>query len=102
MLLTMLIIIPLIGVIFILSLASYESNTNITLLKSTALGFSSINLILSFIIWILFDSNCLSFQFIQERYTINHYDFYLGVDGISIYFVILTTLIIPISIISNW
>ena len=101
-LLTLLIIAPLIGIISILFLISYDFNDNKILLKSTALFFSAISLIISFIIWILFDSSCVSFQFIQERYTVNNYDFYLGVDGISIYFIILTTLIIPISIISNW
>lgn len=102
MLLTLLIIVPFIGILSILSLISYDLDEDKTLLKSTALSFSIINLIISFIVWILFDSSCTSFQFIQEKYTIGHYDFYLGVDGISIYFVILTTLIIPISIISNW
>ena len=102
MILTLLILIPFIGVISLLSLISYEFSDNKRLLKSTALFFSGINLVISFIIWILFDNSCICFQFIQEKYTIGHYDFYLGVDGISIYFVILTTLIIPISIISNW
>ena len=98
----MLILIPFIGIISILSLISYDLSDDKMLLKSTALFFSGINLVISFIIWILYDNSCISFQFIQERYTISHYDFYLGIDGISIYFVILTTLIIPISIISNW
>lgn len=72
------------------------------LLKPIALFFTIINFFFSLIVWVLFDSSCLSFQFLQEKYTVNNYDFYLGVDGISIYFVILTTLIIPIAIISNW
>ena len=71
------------------------------LLKPIALFFTTINFFFSLIVWVLFDSSCLSFQFLQEKYTVNNYDFYLGVDGISIYFVILTTLIIPIAIISN-
>ena len=32
----------------------------------------------------------------------NFYDIYLGVDGISIYFVLLTTIIMPIALLSNW
>jgi len=38
---------------------------------------------------------------VQEHYVIGYYDFYLGIDGLSIYFVLLTTLIMPIAIISN-
>jgi NADH-ubiquinone oxidoreductase chain 4 len=102
MLLSLLILIPLFGAFLILSLTYYETKSNKTTLKSVALLFSCINMILSFVIWILFDNSCISFQFIQEKYTINHYDFYLGIDGLSIYFIILTTLIIPLSILSNW
>ena len=102
MLLTLLVIIPFIGILSLLSIISYYLEEDKTLLKSTSLFFSCLNVIISFIIWILFDNSCTSFQFIQERYTISHYDFYLGVDGISLYFIILTTLIIPISIIANW
>jgi len=49
----------------------------------------------------LFDNSSKYFQFVQEKYKIGQYDVYLGIDGISIYFILLTTLIIPISIISN-
>lgn len=47
-----------------------------------------------------FSSN--QFQFVQEHYRISSFDIYLGVDGISIYFVLLTTIIMPIAILSNW
>ena len=32
----------------------------------------------------------------------NYFDIYLGVDGISIYFILLTTIIMPIALLSNW
>ena len=110
MLLFSLLFIPLIGIFFILGIISYESSTknsfnyNITNLyyKRIALVTSVINLIISFIIYILFDFSSNQFQFIQEHYNINYFDIYLGIDGISIYFVLLTTLIIPIAILSNW
>ncbi len=38
----------------------------------------------------------------QENYKIGYYDFYLGIDGLSIYFVLLTTIIVPIVLLSNW
>jgi NADH-ubiquinone oxidoreductase chain 4 len=101
-LLTILILIPFVGILSIISLISFNKKEENGLLKPIALFFSIIDLIVSLVIWILFDSSCLNFQFLQEKYTVNNYEFYLGVDGISIYFVILTTLIIPIAIISNW
>jgi NADH-ubiquinone oxidoreductase chain 4 len=54
------------------------------------------------IIWVLFDNSSKHFQFVQEHYTIGQYDIYLGLDGLSIYFVLLTTIIMPISLLSNW
>jgi len=39
---------------------------------------------------------------VQEYHEITYYDFYLGLDGLSIYFVILTTIILPIALLSNW
>ncbi|GAB4045211.1 hypothetical protein GCM10028774_66570 [Spirosoma jeollabukense] len=49
----------------------------------------------------LFNNSSKHFQFVQEHYKIGYYDFYLGIDGLSIYFILLTTLIMPIAIISN-
>lgn len=102
MLLITLIVIPIIGIISILLLNSTDENPNKNLLKLIALVVSLIDLIISLIVWILFNNSSIYFQFIQEHYNIGYYDFYLGIDGLSIYFVLLTTIIIPISIISNW
>ena len=102
MLLSLLLLIPLIG-IFIISISlSYElSLIVIRRIKVIALSASIINLVISLIIFILFDFSTNQFQFVQEYYQISYYDFYLGVDGLSIYFVLLTTIIMPIAILSN-
>ena len=102
MLLSLLLLIPLIG-IFIISISlSYElSLIVIRRIKVIALSASIINLVISLIIFILFDFSTNQFQFVQEYYQISYYDFYLGVDGLSIYFVLLTTIIMPIALLSN-
>jgi NADH-ubiquinone oxidoreductase chain 4 len=102
MVLLSLILVPLIGILLILSLLSYDLSENSKLIKSTALSISIVDLIISIFVWILFDNSNKHFQFIQEQYSIGYYDFYLGVDGLSIYFILLTTFIMPLSIISNW
>jgi NADH-ubiquinone oxidoreductase chain 4 len=71
-------------------------------LKIISLFISIINLLISLIIFILFDYSSNQFQFVQEYYKISYYDFFLGVDGLSIYFVLLTTIIMPIALLSNW
>jgi NADH-ubiquinone oxidoreductase chain 4 len=96
-----LLLIPLIGIFIIITdiFNKYSDSNNV---KSIALLTSIINLILSLIIFVLFDFSINQFQFVQEYHEIKGFNFYLGIDGISIYFVLLTTIIIPISILSNW
>nr|YP_009744354.1 NADH dehydrogenase subunit 4 [Xylaria hypoxylon]QIE13202.1 NADH dehydrogenase subunit 4 [Xylaria hypoxylon] len=103
MLLSSLLLIPLLGIFSISSNISYEETENkLRSYKITAFVTSIFNLILSLVIFILFDFSSNQFQFVQEHYDMNLFDVYLGVDGISIYFVLLTTIIMPIAILSNW
>ncbi len=103
MLLSSLLLIPLIGIFLIAGTTSYENNAiQIAYYKNIAFIASILNLIVSLIIYILYDSNTNQFQFVQEHYNLNFFDIYLGVDGISIYFVLLTTIIMPLAILANW
>ena len=103
MLLSLLLLIPLIGIFIISTSMSYElSPLNIRRIKIIALSTSVLNLFISLIIFILFDFSTNQFQFVQEYHQISSYDFYLGIDGLSIYFVLLTTIIMPIALLSNW
>lgn len=98
-----LLLIPLIGIGFVTIEANYGlSIINEIKLKSIALTTSIINLIVSLLMFILFDFSSKQYQFIEEHYQISYFDIYLGVDGLSIYFVLLTTIIMPIAILSNW
>lgn len=99
----LLLLIPLIGI----SIVTIEANYGLSLInniriKSIALTTSIINLIVSLVMFILFDFSSKQFQFIEEHYQISYFDIYLGVDGLSIYFILLTTIIMPVAILSNW
>ena len=99
----LLLLIPLIGI----GLVTIEANYGLSLInniriKSIALITSIVNLVVSLIMFILFDFSSKQFQFIEEHYQISYFDIYLGVDGLSIYFILLTTIIMPIAILSNW
>ena len=99
----LLLLIPLIGIGFVTIEGNYGlSLINNIRIKSIALTTSIINLVVSLIMFILFDFSSKQFQFIEEHYQISYFDIYLGVDGLSIYFVLLTTIIMPIAILSNW
>lgn len=103
MLLTTLLLIPLVGIFTISTGMTYEpSSVNIKRIKTIALTTSVINLLVSLIIFTLFDFSSNQFQFVQEYHQISSFDFYLGLDGLSIYFVLLTTIITPIALLSNW
>jgi len=102
MLLTLLLLIPILGVFSISTGMSYElTYLNIKRIKIIALSTSIINLFVSLMVFILFDFTNNQFQFVQEYHEISSFDFYLGLDGLSIYFVMLTTIITPIALLSN-
>ena len=101
-LLLSLLLLPLLGISFIVIDSNFGLLVNNIRVKSIALITSIINMIISLVMFILFDFSSKQFQFIEEQYKINYFDIYLGVDGLSIYFILLTTIIIPIALISNW
>ncbi|RTR31996.1 NADH-quinone oxidoreductase subunit M, partial [Shewanella canadensis] len=99
--LTLLLIVPLIGSLFILNIQENSIKNQIKM-KNIAILTSVINFIISIYLWLNFDSNTTQFQFVSEfdYLTFCHLNF--GIDGISLYFVLLTTFITPIAIISNY
>ena len=101
MLLSSLLTVPVIGTILVSSVDSYKKSS-VVYTKSIALIASVINLIISLVIFLLFNNSTNQFQFVQEHYNVQLFDIYLGVDGISIYFILLTTIIMPIALLSNW
>ena len=103
MLLTLLLLTPLLGIFTISAGMTYDlSVRNIRHIKIIALFTSIVNLFISLIIFIMFDFSSNQFQFVQEYHQISYFDLYLGLDGLSIYFVLLTTIITPVALLSNW
>lgn len=107
MVLLALLIVPLLGILYITSVASTNIN-NLTersvttkSIKLTALTVSIINMTMSLVVFILFDFSTNQYQFVQESHEISNFNIYLGIDGLSIYFVLLTTIITPIALLSN-
>ena len=97
--LSSLILLPLLGAIFIFFSKS-QSNTHLTS-KYLALFVSFANFILSLYLWFLFDSSTAEFQFLEEQSWIKGFiNYKVGIDGISILFIILTTFITPLCVVS--
>jgi len=97
--LSFLILLPTVGAIFIFFTKNNKEN-NITI-KYVALFTSLVNFFLSIYLWIIFDQSTSNFQFVENRIWIEDFiNYRVGIDGISILFIILTTFITPLCIIS--
>jgi NADH-ubiquinone oxidoreductase chain 4 len=98
------------------SLISKNEKNQLTM-KQIALFISIVNFLISVVVWFQFDSNTSEYQFVESYFINNPFlsqngvsgdtvlpllHFYLGIDGISLYFVLLTAFITPICILSNW
>ena len=94
-----LILLPTIGSLFLFfSRSNNEKNTTV---KYVALFTSLVNFLLSIYLWLLFDQSSSEFQFVEDReWLAGFVNYKVGIDGISILFIILTTFITPLCIIS--
>ena len=99
--LSALLLIPIIGSLVLLPI-SEESKTGVTRMKQIALATSMVNFILSVVLWGEFDSSSVQYQFVQEFNSLSFCHLNIGIDGISLYFVLLTTFITPLCILANW
>lgn len=91
-------ILPLLGAMLISPLSDKHAGT----MKRITLATMMATFLVSIVMYYQFDNSVIGYQFTQE---INHTSFaqlYLGVDGISLYFILLTTFIMPFSILSSW
>ena len=94
-----LILLPSIGALFIFF--SKSSNEKYQSSKYIALFISIANFLLSLYLWSVFDKSATEFQYVENREWLSGYvNYKVGVDGISILFILLTTFITPICIIS--
>jgi len=96
--LTLLILIPIIGSLLLFPLQEDQAIT----MKKIALTTSLLNLFISLFIWYQFDSNTTQYQFVSEFNQLNFCHLNFGIDGISLFFVLLTTFITPVAILSNY
>jgi NADH-quinone oxidoreductase subunit M len=99
-LLTLTIWLPIIGGFMVLASGDREANAT----KWTALIVAVLTFIVSLPLWFAFDSTTAQMQFVERVPWIPSFDveYYLGVDGISMPLIILTTFITPLVVIAGW
>ena len=98
--LSSLIIWPLLGAILLLAIP----DSRIRMIRSVGFIISLITFLYSLVFWIQFDNSTPNFQFVEtiDWLPYSNMNLYIGLDGISVFFVILTTFLVPICILVGW
>ena len=99
--LSLLLITPVIGSLILLTIPENSIENKIRMKRITLISMI-INLLISIYIWLEFDSSTIQYQFVYEFIDLSYCHLNIGIDGISLYFVLLTTFISPIAILSNY
>ena len=102
-LLTLLTFLPLVGVAIILSVRGEEAVVASNA-RWTALWTSLVVFVLSLVLWVRFDVSSPGFQFVETAAWLPQVGltYKMGVDGISVLFVMLATLLTPICVLASW
>jgi NADH-quinone oxidoreductase subunit M len=104
-LLSLVTFVPLVGTAFIL-MARGDDAVVARNARFIALWTSLIDLALSLVLWFEFDPSTADFQFVEQVnwVTIGGFQFtyHMGIDGISLFFILLSTLLTLLSIVSAW
>jgi NADH-quinone oxidoreductase subunit M len=102
-LLSLLTFLPLLGCVIIMSVRG-DAATVASNARWTALWTSLIVFALSLVLWVKFDPSEPGFQFVESQNWVPdfHIGYRMGVDGISVLFVLLSTLLTPICVLASW
>jgi NADH-quinone oxidoreductase subunit M len=93
---------PLVGA-FLILLIRDEGEAARRNIRNVALLTTVFTFILSLFIWIGFDNNYAGFQFVEKMDWLDSgISYHMGVDGISMLFVILTTFLMPLCVLASW
>lgn len=102
--LTSLIALPLIGALLVLVLVNGNSDEGKDNARYAALWTTLITFIVSLVLWFKFDSSTDAFQFVEKVAWFKDLgiSYHVGIDGISIFMVLLTTFLMPVCILCSW
>jgi NADH-quinone oxidoreductase subunit M len=93
---------PVIGVILIL-VTRGDKETRARNARAIAMITTIANLALALLLWASFDTTTAAFQFVERAAWLgNGIEYHMGVDGISVLFIVLTALLMPFCILASW
>src|SRR3972149_2128955 len=98
--LSLVIFFPLVGILVVLFLRQEQVRS----IKVIGIATAVIDFLLSVYVYVMFDSQNPNMQFVERLKWIEglNVSYYVGVDGISLLLVLLTTLLMPIALLSSW
>jgi NADH-quinone oxidoreductase subunit M len=102
-LLSLLIAVPLVGAVLVL-LVPGKDEERAGVVRQLGLGISLVVFALTIVLWSRFDPASADFQFVEKVAWIPAFgiDYHLGVDGISLWLVVLTGFLTPIALLCSW
>jgi proton-translocating NADH-quinone oxidoreductase chain M len=91
---------PIFGILVLLFIPSRQEK----LLKIISLNFACLSFTSSLVLWGLFENSTGSFQFVTSLFwlPVLNINISLGIDGISLFLILLTTLLIPLCLLASW
>lgn len=98
--LLLLIGLPLFGIVFLF----FIPDTKADFQKTIGLSISLLTFLLSLQLWLQFDLSTPEYQFVAKIFSVPYSNMhvYVGIDGISLFFLLLTTFLIPICLLASW
>ena len=104
-LLSLVTFLPLVGAGFIMT-ARGEEAVIAQNARNIALSTTLIVFLLSILLWVEFDPTTAAFQFVERAHWVTiggvTISYHMGIDGISLFFVLLSTLLSVLCIVSSW
>lgn len=91
-------IFPIFAIIIIFCLPKNIKKNFLLILSFNMMNFL---FLISILIWIFYDKLLINFQFIYIKNLFLGFDYIIGIDGLSLYFILLTTLIFPLCLLSQ-
>ena len=97
--LSLLILVPLVGAFIIFLIGDQAQNA-----RAVAMWASLVTFALSLLLWAGFDGGSADFQFVERREWIPSLgvSYYVGVDGISVLFLVLSSFLVPVCVLASW
>ena len=94
---------PLLGALLLLAIPNRQ-NARDGLVRGLALGISLLVFVLTLLVWRAFDGSSADFQLVERVAWIPAFgiEYHVGVDGISLWLIVLTGFLTPLALLSSW